>query len=111
MDKKLKELMKIAKSFLPKEKFLKLKKIEEVSERLEAVQYSLARALEQKYREIEVTVSNLPKGTSSDLIINTKLLMIPPKIKNFEVEYDKGEFYKVLKLFSDIEEEVKHVAV
>jgi hypothetical protein len=103
---KTKKLLKLAKEVVKKETYKKLKSIEDKIEQHAAVQYALVAALENEQYELNKEIKKLEENLKDVFIAKNKSLLIPSKIKHFQVEYDKDEFYKVRKLLNDIKKEI-----
>jgi hypothetical protein len=82
-------------------------------EQIDALQYSIASTLRNIHldleREFEKKKSHIKKSHSGIDYIGHQIALLPSKIRYFEVDFDKGEFKKILSLIKRIQKEVDHV--
>jgi hypothetical protein len=107
--RKIRQLLKLAKKIVKKGTYSKLKSIQDESEQLSAVQYTLISTLEEEHYLLEKEIKNFEKNLKDVFIAKNKSLLVPSKIKHFKVEFNKDEFYKVHKLLNDIKREIKKI--
>lgn len=107
----MKNLKKIAKKILSKNTLRKINTLEDKEERATMLQYSIISQLKLKQHEINLQIKELEKQKINTTYAKVKASRISGKIRNFQVEYNNQEFYKLEKLFNDIEKEIEDVRI
>jgi len=108
MKKEVRVLFRMARGVVKKDTLKKLKGILDGAEQEAAVKYALITALERKIKKVSMELNEI--GTTKDnFIAENKALLIPSKIKHFEVNYSKEEFYKIVSLFKEVRREMANV--
>lgn len=108
MQKKTKNLLKTTKKILNPNTIKKIRSIEDESEQLDATKYAIISQLKLKQHEIESLISQAEKQNLNMVYAKVKAARIPAKIRNFQMDYDNNEFYKLQNLFNDIQNEVNN---
>jgi len=103
MKKEYKRIRKISKKIISKNHYKKIKKIACYVERTEGLKYLVVSKLKLKLLELELRDITKKKA----IIIESKLTLLPAKIKIFESTYDKRDYKVVQKLIQEIEHEIK----
>ena len=103
--KEIKRLWKFARKIVKKETYKKIKKLktEELSHTLK---YSIISAFKYEYHLLLYEVKNLEKSNKDLFFLKNKLILIPSKIKHFEVDYNEADFYKLSNLIKEIKKEM-----
>ncbi|GBE20085.1 hypothetical protein BMS3Abin17_00819 [archaeon BMS3Abin17] len=109
MGKELKNLLKIAKKITKKEVYKKLKSINDEKELEHALKYSLISSLHIQCHKLEKEIEDLEKKSGDVFFARNKSLLMPSKIKHFQVSFDIKEFNKLHDLIKDIKKEIKNV--
>ena len=104
-----KNLFKIAKKIVKKETLRKIKKIKNAEEQKEDLTHSINSSLKQKLHDLEMRIKKLENQGKDVFFAKNKFLLVPSKIKHFQVEFDQKEFDKLVKLINDVEKEVENV--
>lgn len=103
MKKEFKRIKNLSKEILKKEHFKKLKKIKNTHERTEGLKYLIASKFKLKQMNLE---AKCPSEKRS-LILESKLKLLPAKIKILETSYSKRDYETILKIIKEIEDELK----
>ncbi len=106
--KELKKLKKIHKRVVGKN-LDKINKLKSLEDKKEALKYIITSHLKTKHLDLETKIKKL-KGKGKDTFFaETKLILLPHKIKFFNVTHDEKDLEKILNLFKNIEEELENV--
>lgn len=108
MKTQTKNLKKIAKKILSLSVIKKINSLKNEDELDEALKKAIVSQLKLKQHEIDLQISELNKQNKDSFYARVKASRIPAKIKHFQVEYNNEEFYKLQKLFNDIQKEVEN---
>jgi len=106
MKKDVKSILKLTKKVVAKNVYKKLKKVKDKNELKEAAKYSLISALKKEEHEIRIQIKKLEEELKHVFFAKNKALLIPSKIKHLQVEFDKKEFDKLLKLLKETKKEI-----
>lgn len=109
MKDKKKRLMKIAKQLLDKELMRKIDSITDEAEKIQSLEYSIIAKLEKEHLFLENKIQEFKQKGRDIFTAENKLILIPSKIKHFQVEFSEKEFEKILQLFKEIKMELKNV--
>jgi|WetSurMetagenome_2_1015567.scaffolds.fasta_scaffold572501_2 hypothetical protein len=107
--RKIRQLLRLAKKVVKKETYKKLKSVEDEPEQLSAIQYAMIAALEKEHYTLDKEIKNLEKDLKDVFTAKNKSILVPSKIKHFEVAFNKDEFYKVYRLLNDIKKEIQKI--
>jgi hypothetical protein len=106
---KKREIKKIAKKVLGKNEYKNIKKIEDKKNQLQLFIYLIYSYLEKKYLELETKISQFKNEEVDVFFAESKLIIIPHKIRIFKLMPSKKEFNKVNEWFNIVEKELENV--
>jgi hypothetical protein len=106
--KRFKNLKKISKEFISKDKHKKINKLKDKEERLVVLQNSLVSELRLKHLIFELKLRKL-KDKKKRHIIGLKSNIIPSKINLLQVDFKEKDFKKIDSLLNKLEEEINNV--
>ncbi len=109
LKKELKILNKISQKILKKEILKKIKTIEDINERLNALKHSLKSALDLEIYDLQKKIREMKKANKDVFFEEMKLSMIKNKIKLFTATYSKKDFNSAFSLIKELKKEVKDV--
>ena len=109
MEKEVKNLLKLAKKTVSKKIYGKFKKIGDENELMDTTKYAIISALKEDYQNMEIKIKGLENEMKDVFFAKNKLLLIPYKIKHFQVDFNKNDFNKVTQLFKSVQDEIKNV--
>jgi adenine-specific DNA methylase len=106
---KSRELKRLAKKIIEKDKYKKIKKIKDKKEQIEILIYVIYSYLEKKYLELESKIRKF-KDTEKDVFFaESRLTLIPYKINIFKLMPSEKDFNKIYECFNIVEEELENV--
>jgi len=105
MKKEYKRIRKISKKIIPKHQYKKIKKLKCYVERTEGLKYLVASKLKLKLLELELKSREITEKEA--LLVKSKLILLPSKIKIFESTYNKRDYKVLQKLFQETEHYIK----
>jgi len=105
MKKEFKRIRKISKKIIEKKHYKKIKKLQNYEDKTESLKYLVASKLELVFLELEQKVREIEKKNNA--ILESKMIMLPSKIKIFKSTYKKRDYKIIEKLIAEIEEEIK----
>lgn len=111
MKPQIRNLQKIAKNFLRPEIIKKIRSLDKEEEIAEALKFSIISELKLQHHEIELKISRLEQQNFNIVYAKIKSARVPAKIKNFQVEYNNEEFYKLSNLLNEIKKEIENVRI
>jgi len=89
--------------------FKKIRLIESKEEQKILLEYSIKSSLEIKYNELKDAIMKKEKQKRDVFIPMAKLSLLNSKIHLLNTTYHLSDFKSVMKLFTEIEKELKHV--
>ena len=101
--------MKMAKKIVSKETCKKINKIEDKDEAVHALRYSIISKFKILNHVIMDEINNLEKESKDVFFAKNGSLLIPSKIKHLQVDFNEGDFYKLLFLVDKVKRELKNV--
>ena len=107
--KEAKILLSFAKKLLSKKILKKINSIKDLEEKIHLLKYSLKAALDKKILGIRKKIKLLKKEKKDVFFISIKVNLLNLKIKYFDITFHKRDFKMIMKLFKEIEKEVKNV--
>ena len=107
MKKEYKRIKEVSKKIIPKEQYKKIKKLDCYIEKTEGLKYLVASNLKLKLLELELKSRESVKKEA--LLVESKLILLPSKIKIFESTYSKHDYEILQKLIQDIGDHIKNV--
>ncbi len=107
--KEIRKLLRFAKKIVKKEHYKKIKKIDDDGELIEVLKHSLVSALKVENYSIEDSIKQLERKNKDLFFIKNKIMLIPSKIKHFQVDFNEKDFYKLVSLVDDIKKEIENV--
>ena len=107
MKKEYRKIKQISKKIITKEQKNKIKKLNCYIEKTEGLKYLVASNLKLKLLELELRSRGITKKEA--LAIESKLILLPSKIKIFESTYSKHDYEILQKLIQEIEDHLKNV--
>lgn len=105
MKKEYKRIKKLSKKIISKDQYKKIKKIGCYIERTEGLKYLVASKLKLKLLELELKLREITK--KEVMLVESKLILLPSKIKIFESTYNKRDYKVLQKLIQEIEHNIK----
>ncbi len=106
---KKREIKKIAKKILEKRDYKKIKNIKDKEQKIHLFIYMIYSYLEKKYLELENKVKEFKNNELDVFFAESKLIIIPYKIKIFKLMPSKKDFNKVNEWFDIVEKELENV--
>ncbi len=107
--KEIKKLLKFAKKIVKEENYKKIKTIDNEEELLEVLKHSLVSAFKIENYNIEDSIKQLERKNKDLFFIKNKVMLIPSKIRHFQVDFSGKDFYKLVFLFNDVKKELENV--
>lgn len=109
MRKELRKLRKFAKKIIPKRTYKKIKKLKNKDEKKEIFEHLIRVNLDHKYKEIKEKIKKLKEGRREIFFVEIKAHLLHSKIQFFKSTLYKEDFKKMIKLFKEVEKELKNV--
>ena len=107
--KEIKRLLKFANKVMKKETYKKIKKIDNEEDLLEVLKHALVSTFKIENYNMEDSIKQLERKNIDIFFIKNKVILIPSKIKHFQVDFNEKDFYKLVSLFKDIKKEITNV--
>jgi hypothetical protein len=107
--KELKQLEKFAKRIVETKILKKVRKVKDSKDRLEVLRHTIKSALDSRVHELDNAVQKLKKEGEYVFIEEVKISTIRMKMKMFNVTFEKKDFNNILRLYKDINRELKNV--
>ena len=105
MKKEFKRIKGVGKAIVGKKHYKKIKKIKNYEDKTESLKYLMASKLDLKLLELESEIQKIKRNKA--IITESKLILLPHKIKIFKSTYEKRDYKILQKLIKEIEEEIK----
>jgi len=105
MKKEFKKIKRVSKKIIDKKHYRKVKKLTNYEDKTETLKYLVASKLDLKLLELEQKVGEIKKRSA--LIAESKLTLLPSKIKIFKSTYSHRDHKVLQKLIKEIEEEIE----
>ena len=105
MKKEFKKIKRISKKIIDKKHYKKIRKLQNYEDKTESLKYLVASKLDLKLLELEHKVQEIEKRAA--MIAESKLILLPSKIKIFKSTYKKRDYKVLQKLIKEIEKEIE----
>ncbi len=106
--KRFKNIKKISKAFISKDKHKRINKLKDKEERLVVLQNSLISELRLKHLDLELKLRKI-KDKKKRYIIGLKSNLIPPKINLLQTSFNEKDFKKIDSSLNKLEEDLSNV--
>jgi hypothetical protein len=106
--KRFKNIKKISKTFISRDKHKKINKLKDKEERLVVLQNSLISELRLKHLDFELKLRKL-KDEKKRHMIGLKSNLITPKINLLQTGFNEKDFKKIDSLLNKLEEDLSDV--